>query len=146
MELQKAQLFPAHIHPHYGTVRPQRLPAPNYGPEDTPEALRPLRALCERMLADHVGHEVRGRECLYFYYPVGTQMHEHTDPDQGAHWRVNVVVRRAEIGGDLYLDDELVPMSVGDAYVFRADLVRHRVTPIEAGERLAFSLAFLLRG
>ena len=45
---------------------------------------------------------------------------------------------------ELWLDGEKVPLEEGDAYVFRADVVPHLVTPVTEGERLVWTLAFLL--
>lgn len=143
-KLREATPFPGYIHPLHGDLRPQRLPASPYRAGETPGDLNPIRRACEGALEAHLGLEVEGREGYFLYYPEGTQMHAHLDPDRGDHWRVCVVVRQRCVGGELRLDGEKVPLEEGDAYVFRADLVSHLVTPVTEGERLVWTLAFLL--
>lgn len=136
-QLREAEPYPAHVHPIHGDLRPQRIPACHYL-ESVPEPLALLHARCRGTLPD-----AEARECQFLYYPAGVQMHRHLDPDpRGDHWRVNVVVRRPARGGILLLDDEPVDLRPGDAYIFRADVVPHAVTPVVEGERVAWTSAF----
>jgi len=137
--LREAEPYPAHVHPIHGDLRPQRLPAATY--RSPPANLASFHSRCHEALGRLV--KATAQECLFLYYPTGVEMHEHLDPDPGhAHWRVNVVLHPATVGGLLVMDGEQVPLQAGDAYLFRADLVPHAITPIEDGERIVWTSAF----
>lgn len=74
-------------------------------------------------------------------YPVGSDIPAHTDAaiDGMCHVRLNALVL-GSLGGLLYLDGAEQIFDEGDALVFRPDLVRHQVTPVERNARLVFSV------
>jgi hypothetical protein len=74
-------------------------------------------------------------------YPVGSAIPAHTDPplDGMCHVRLNAVALAGR-GGVLYFDGAEIPLDVGDAYIFRPDVVRHQVTEVEGNERLVLSV------
>ena len=74
-------------------------------------------------------------------YPVGSEIPAHTDPPMPGmcHVRINAMALSSE-GGILYVDGAEVPLTHGDAYVFRPDLMRHMVTKVEKNERLVLSV------
>jgi hypothetical protein len=55
------------------------------------------------------------------------------------HVRINALALEGA-GGVLYVDGAEVPLSTGDAYVFRPDVMRHMVTAVERNERLMLSV------
>jgi hypothetical protein len=112
-------------------------------------ALEPsVEELTRRSLAE-LGPVERDRWDRYLLrYRVGTFVLPHVDPPLEPGWmhvQLNLVVQHAKNGGRLYLDGVEVPLEVGDAVVFRPDVSRHEVTPIEAGERLIWSVGCNLR-
>lgn len=88
-------------------------------------------------------------DAWWLVYPVTSHIPAHTDPspaDGLAHVRVNVVVARAEgsdaedAGGVLVADGAPVPLQVGDAVVFRPDVVEHAVTAVSLAPRCVLSV------
>ena len=73
--------------------------------------------------------------------PIGSDIPLHVDPavEGMCHVRLNALVNTGE-GGLLFLGDEEQILSDGDAYVFRPDIIPHRVTAISSGVRLALSV------
>ncbi len=74
-------------------------------------------------------------------YPVDTEIPEHADPaaEGLCHVRINALALGGA-GGVLYVDGAEVPLDAGDAYLFRPDVMRHRVTRVERHERLVLSV------
>lgn len=139
-KLREEKPFPGQIHPDHGTVRPQRLPEDSYSRGDYP-----LQFLVEagRFMGRFRQLDLLEEEGYFLYYPTGTLMHEHHDPDsKGDHWRVGIVLQEAEEGGHIVFNGVEVDVSAGDAYLFRADSTEHAVTEITAGERIIWTQAF----
>lgn len=82
-------------------------------------------------------------DCYLLRYGVGARVPPHVDPplSEGmVHVRLNLLVSPPAAGGVLLLDEAPIPLEPGEAVVFRPDAARHEVTPIEAGERLVWSV------
>lgn len=77
-------------------------------------------------------------------YPAGAFIPPHKDdaPLAREHWRVNALVEEGE-GGGLVVEGLEVELSVGDAYVFRPDLLLHEVRPVTAGRRVIWTVGAL---
>lgn len=75
------------------------------------------------------------------HYPVGSEIPEHTDPAQKnkCHVRFNALITTSQ-GGELYLDDRELPLQNGDGYLFRPDIIRHKVNPVRNHPRLLLSV------
>ncbi len=76
-------------------------------------------------------------------YPEGTYIPPHRDPvEKGRHFRLNVVVWKAKVGGDckIYLP---IPKMAGRINFFRPDLLTHEVTKVEKGTRYVVSLGYI---
>lgn len=69
-------------------------------------------------------------------------LHIDPAPPGKEHHRLNLILDAGQ-GGDLYVNSELVPLRVQDAYVFRPDLEPHKVTRVVTGQRLVFSVGAL---
>ena len=138
--LHLAEPYKECLHPVYGDARPQRLPAKNFHEED--EEGYTVTELATRFLRRHRGKEIPAAERYFLYYPEGTQMHDHTDPDPREHWRACVVVDQKCAGGVVRMDGLSYPLIEGDLYVFKADEIPHGITPITAGHRLVWTVAF----
>lgn len=75
-------------------------------------------------------------DVVFLKYPEGKGMRLHTDErSQGRHMRCGILLQAPEAGGELYMEEEKVPMLPGDAVIYRADAIDHWVTPILDGER-----------
>lgn len=101
------------------------------------EALGALQALLGRP---------PGFDAWWLVYPVGSHIPAHVDPtpaDGLAHVRVNVVVEVAE-GGAFVAACNPVPLGVGDAVVFRPDVVEHAVTMVRNRPRRVLSVGTLM--
>ncbi|MCC7110233.1 MAG: hypothetical protein IT382_13150 [Deltaproteobacteria bacterium] len=74
-------------------------------------------------------------------YPVGSEVPAHTDPSPPGlcHVRLYALALGCQ-GGLFYIDGEEVPLEDGDAVLFRADLMRHQLTPVERNARLVLSV------
>jgi len=93
---------------------------------------------------------VLGRPAAYdawwLSYPDGSHIPPHTDesPAPGlAHVRVNVVITK-DGGGVLRCDDQVVDLAVGDAVVFRPDVVVHAVSAVVGAPRLVLSVGTVM--
>lgn len=141
-ELKRLEPFPGHIHPVYGDLRPQRLPASCW--PTPPAELAFIVERCQKLLP----MPLQASENYFLDYPVGTQMHPHIDPGPprgdgsfADHWRVGILLELGE-GGTLVLDGERMTLDPGDAYVFKASAVTHAIEPITAGRRLVWTSGF----
>lgn len=72
-------------------------------------------------------------------YPRGAYIPLHRDPVLGRrHYRVNIVLKKAEAGGEFRCDKAL--FSWGRIVVFRSDIHPHEVAPVWRGCRYVLSL------
>jgi predicted 2-oxoglutarate/Fe(II)-dependent dioxygenase YbiX len=78
-------------------------------------------------------------------YVDGAHVPDHVDAAQHGrrHRWLNAVLTQPRAGGQLFIDDVLVELGVGDAVLFDPDREVHRVSPVE-GTRLVFSVGALL--
>jgi predicted 2-oxoglutarate/Fe(II)-dependent dioxygenase YbiX len=118
------------------------------GRQHTGYDILPLRAVMPiaspfvaRGLA-HVGTPFEDYWDVYFIrYLDGAYIPPHTDPAEHGrtHRRINAVLTQAQIGGDLVVGGEIIPLAVGDAVLFSPSGDVHEVTKV-GGPRLLFSV------
>ncbi len=75
-------------------------------------------------------------------YPVGSSIPTHVDPAPSAtvgHVRLNCLLTEG-VGGTLFVNDAPIPLRVRHAYMFRPDTEPHRVSVVERGERIVWSV------
>ncbi len=77
-------------------------------------------------------------------FPEGSFISEHKDPVvKGRHVRVNIVIRKAELGGEFVC--KVCLLRIARIAIFRPDLQPHSVALIERGTRYVLSFGMLLR-
>lgn len=77
--------------------------------------------------------------CYVIRYSEGPGREAHVD-DGVAHERAIFSLKNADRGGQLLVLGLPVDLQPGDGVVYRADLYKHSVTPIEKGERIVLTL------
>jgi hypothetical protein len=85
-------------------------------------------------------------DCYVIRYPVHSYIPPHIDPTPTGmeHWRINAIIQASESGGIFGLESRSVDLLEGDAIVFQADKMRHRITTIYGGvERYVWSAGIL---
>ena len=83
-------------------------------------------------------------DCYLLRFRAGSAIPEHTDPvDARRHYRLNVVVRRAERGGEFQCRDPIYASS--RIKLFRPDVSPHSVTPVIDGVRYVLSVGWVLK-
>ena len=82
-------------------------------------------------------------DCYLLRFPEGSEIDTHTDPvDQGKrHFRLNIVLKHANVGGEFVADDSIVNWS--RVKLFRPDITPHSVTRVERGTRYVLSVGWL---
>lgn len=75
-------------------------------------------------------------------YPQGSHIPTHLDPVDGFnHYRLNVILQKAELGGEFY--SECVLMNLFNrVYLFRPDKSRHGVGKVHLGTRYVLSIGW----
>lgn len=77
------------------------------------------------------------------HYREGAHIGPHVDPvTRGRHYRVNVVLTKAQQGGEFRCADPI--FETGRIKFFRPDVSRHEVTRLERGTRWVLSLGWVL--
>ena len=82
----------------------------------------------------------------WLVYPTGSSIGAHTDPcpaDGLVHLRANLVVDVGD-GGDFQAGGRTVDLGVGDAVVFRPDVVVHAVSTVTRGTRRVLSVGTVM--
>lgn len=75
-------------------------------------------------------------------YPTGSSVPAHVDPVDGQrHFRLNVVLREAELGGSFTCVRPI--FETRRLKLFRPDVSEHSVSPIQQGSRLVLSLGWV---
>lgn len=78
-------------------------------------------------------------------YPIGSEIPLHVDPvDKGQHFRLNIVLRQATVGGDFYCEKTLI--NTRRIKFFRPDAYRHSVSKVIKGSRYILSIGWVLNG
>ncbi len=81
-------------------------------------------------------------DCYLLYYPQGSEILPHIDPvSSGKHYRLNVMLKRAEDGGDFVCKNPL--LRLWRVFLFRPDISEHAVSRIEKGYRVMFSIGWV---
>lgn len=74
-------------------------------------------------------------------YREGSYIHPHTDSvTNKKHFRVNVIVKKAESGGEFVCPDAII--NTDRVKFFRPDIHEHSVTAIEQGTRYVLSIGW----
>lgn len=78
-------------------------------------------------------------------YPEGSEITPHIDKVlSGKHYRLNIILKNAISGGDFVVKDSL--FTTKRIKFFRPDINEHSVTKIMKGQRIVFSMGFILNG
>ena len=78
-------------------------------------------------------------------FPAGSWIPPHVDQVQGGrHYRLNMILKKAERGGDFLCKDPLFERP--RVKLFRSDISEHEVTPVTSGCRYVLSLGWVLKG
>lgn len=105
-----------------------------------------LAALRDRSLAALGVDRAAPHDVWLLRYPAGASIPPHVDPAPQVgrgHHRLNAVIVAPRAGGVLSLDGVPCPLAAGDAVVFRPDVQRHQLSPVD-GERLVWSVGCLI--
>lgn len=111
-------------------------------PKQPIDELQHIVNACELALMRAAGVDrLPGKDQFFIYYNVGDVVETHLDKAApgSEHWRCNLVLQQAEVGGILTMGEKEVELCAGDMYVFRPDLVSHGVSAIEKGSRLVWT-------
>ena len=77
----------------------------------------------------------------FFRYPFGGYVNPHKDTlKSGRHMRCNILLHDATAGGIFYIQGEPVKWEPGDAIIYRADELEHRVSKVREGERYLLTI------
>jgi hypothetical protein len=77
-------------------------------------------------------------------FPEGAEIPPHTDPvAKGRHYRCNIVVRRAQEGGEFVCAMPI--FETRRIKLFRPDACEHRVTRVTSGTRYVLSIGWIRR-
>lgn len=81
-------------------------------------------------------------------YPPGAHIPRHRDEVDGRrHWRCNIILKRAVVGGGHWVGDVFHHPACGKRItVFRPDVEEHGVLHVGRGTRYVLSLGFTLKG
>ncbi len=78
-------------------------------------------------------------------YPEGSVIPLHIDKVKtGKHYRLNIILKNAKSGGIFIVKNCI--FETKRIKFFRPDVSQHSVTKIEKGQRIVFSLGFILKG
>ncbi|MFK7898922.1 MAG: 2OG-Fe(II) oxygenase [Myxococcota bacterium] len=85
-----------------------------------------------------------GADAFLLKFPEGCEIPEHQDSVNGArHYRLNLVIRHAESGGDFLCDDPILDFP--RLKLFRPDRSPHAVTKVAEGTRYVLSFGIALK-
>ena len=83
-------------------------------------------------------------DCYILRYRPGSEIAEHTDPvDDKKHYRLNVVIKKAEAGGHFSCSDCIYESA--RIKLFRPDRARHSVSRVDIGTRYVLSIGWVRR-
>lgn len=79
-------------------------------------------------------------------YSDGAFNPPHCDPGVGdkLHWRLVVMLKNCDVGGELVVDERCEELMPGDAWLFRADIIQHEVKAVREGRRLVMTIGKLV--
>ena len=78
-------------------------------------------------------------------FEQGAEIQPHTDKvDSGRHFRLNLIVRQPEEGGDFHCEKTIYESR--SLKIFRPDIYEHSVSRILSGTRYVLSIGWVLRG
>tara|TARA_B100000900_G_scaffold415836_1_gene447436 strand:- start:3986 stop:4468 length:483 start_codon:yes stop_codon:yes gene_type:complete len=73
-----------------------------------------------------------------------TQRHKDKTIEGFTHVRINIMLKKSPIGGDIYVDDEELKIEQNDMWLILTNLEEHGSTPISGGDRLVYSFGSLI--
>ncbi|WP_111977159.1 2OG-Fe(II) oxygenase [Algibacillus agarilyticus] len=83
-------------------------------------------------------------DCYLLRFPTGSEIKPHTDNvTQGKHYRLNIVLKKAKIGGEFICHNPL--FQTNRIKLFRPDISTHQVLKITAGTRYLLSFGWVLQ-
>lgn len=82
---------------------------------------------------------------VHFLDGAHTPIHVDRTPRGFVHARCNVLLEKPAYGGDAVIDNQVIPLEKGDAWLVFASEEPHGSTPISGGQRVIFSFGALLR-
>lgn len=86
---------------------------------------------------------LKSADAYLLRYPAGSFVRFHTDEVPGfKHYRLNVVLRKARLGGDFQLLGRPL-LAFWRFRLFRPDRYAHAVEPVVKGERLVLSVGWI---
>lgn len=98
----------------------------------------------QRLTFFHFIFPLQGVDCHLIKFPTGSNIPPHVDPvGHGRHYRLNIILKKAKAGGEFVCEDTII--NWWRIKLFRPDIAEHSVTEITAGNRLVFSLGWLLK-
>lgn len=98
----------------------------------------------ERLTLFHFFIPLQGVDCHFIRFPTGSHIPKHVDEVTfGRHFRLNIILKKAKKGGEFICEDTLINWS--RIKLFRPDIAEHSVTEITDGNRLVFSLGWILK-
>lgn len=81
-------------------------------------------------------------DCYILKFSEGVEIPAHIDTvDSGRHYRLNVILKSASLGGQFHCDTCLFETT--RIKLFRPDLYLHSVSKVEAGSRLVLSIGWV---
>lgn len=85
-------------------------------------------------------------DCYLLRYKPGSNAPYHRDPTVPGyeHHRINITLKRAWIGGDVWIEDRGHVLS--RIFKFRPDIYDHAVSIVRAGTRYVLSIGWLQHG
>ena len=86
-----------------------------------------------------------GFDIYLVHYPESSHLPWHYDTvSEKEHHRLNIVLVKAEVGGHLtFTEDSLEKSITARIYLFRPDLVMHRLSKVLKGYRLVLSIGWV---
>ena len=80
-------------------------------------------------------------DCYILKYPTGSEIKEHVDPlTNQNHYRLNIVIKKPRKGGVFYAEKTII--NTPRIKLFRPDIYKHSLTPIEEGTRYVLSIGW----
>ncbi len=75
-------------------------------------------------------------------FPVGSEILIHVDAvDYGKHYRLNVIIRKAQLGGDFFCSKTI--FKTDRINFFRPDISKHSVSKVKKGIRYVLSIGWV---
>ena len=81
-------------------------------------------------------------DCYLLRFPEGVSIPSHQDQvKSGKHYRLNIILKKSKSGGEFIAEKSILNLS--RIKLFRPDLYRHEVTPVQGGSRWVLSIGWI---